>query len=56
LEVEFMAFSKHNFRQQGTMSRVVNVPIVVLKMVWGLILEEILAVHGVVHFEILPNL
>jgi hypothetical protein len=51
-----MVLSKHNFKWWGKISKAVNVLVVVLKMVWGPILEEILVIRGVVHFQILPNL
>jgi hypothetical protein len=44
-----MAFFKHRFKWRGIISRVVNVPAIAFKMVLGPILEEILAVHGVIH-------
>jgi len=46
-----MVFFEHNFKWWGIIPRAV----VVLKMVWGPILEEILMVHGVVHLWISPN-
>jgi hypothetical protein len=50
-----MDFSEHNFKWWGIISRAVDVPTTVLKMVWGPILEEILAIHGVVYLWIFPN-
>jgi hypothetical protein len=51
-----MALFEHNFKWQGTISRALNVPIAIFKVVWRLILKEILVIHDVICFQILPNL
>jgi hypothetical protein len=40
---------------RGTILRAFNVLAVVFKVVWQPILEKVLAIHGVIYFQILPN-
>ncbi len=56
LEAKLMALFEHNLRWQGTILRALNVPVVVFKVVWRPIRNEVLAIHGVTCFQILPNL
>jgi hypothetical protein len=51
-----MTFSEHNFRWQGTILWAFNVLVIVFKVVWQPVLEEVLAIHGVICFWISPNL
>jgi hypothetical protein len=55
LEVELMAFFQCYLRWRGTNLSALNVLAVVFKVVWQPILEKVLAIHGVIYFQILPN-
>jgi len=50
-----MAFFQCNLTWRGTILRAFNVLGVVFKVVWQPILVKVLAIHGVIYFQILPN-
>jgi hypothetical protein len=49
LEAKLMAFFEHNLKWRGTILRALNVPTTIFKVVWGPILEEVLAIHGFIY-------